>query len=203
MSLAWHHLKWLLKFQYIWWNFKYKSPLWNLVLVSLMTVLKENSSSPSCPPLPHHTSEGVTMVTVIDRSLELFLMDNNITTCLVVFDQGWRFFHFTAYIYVPVSVPFLRVIIDTSELACASPELRVYNPVLMVGEQSGIQYRECGLVKTRYTDSTMQQCEFLCFDICPDTSMVNVGVQAEKLPWDFGGSGKICGVNVTSNWASD
>ena len=24
MSLAWHHLKWLLKFQYIWWHFKYQ-----------------------------------------------------------------------------------------------------------------------------------------------------------------------------------
>ena len=162
-----------------------------------MTVLSKNSSSPSCPPIPIHTSRGEATVTVIDRSPELSLMDNSITTCLMAFDQGSRFVYWIAYIYVPVSVRFLRVTLDTSGLACTSPEFIVYHPVSMAGDQSEIQYRECGLIATRDIDGPMQQCEYLCYDLCPDASMVNIGVRAEKLPWDSGVSGKICGVTVT------
>ena len=90
--------------------------LWNLVLMFVMTALNENSSSPSCPPIPIHTTRGKAIITVINRSAELFLIDNDITTCLMVFDQGWRFFYMITYIYVPVCIPHLHVILDTSGL---------------------------------------------------------------------------------------
>ena len=75
-----------------------------------------------------HTTRRKTIVTVINISAELSLIDNDITTYLMVFDEGWRFFYMIAYIYVPVPMPFLRVILDTSGLSCTS-QLTVYHPI--------------------------------------------------------------------------
>ena len=101
-------------------------------------------------------------------------MGNNITTCLTAFDQGWRFVYMIIYIYVPVSIPVLRVILDTSGLSCTS-QLTVYEPISKAGDQSELYYQECGLVEKRDIDGLVQQCEFLC--LCPIALMVNVGVR--------------------------
>ena len=234
--------------------------LWNLVLVFVITVLNENYLSPSCPPILIHTTRDRAIVTVINRSAELSLMDNNITTCLTAFDEGWRFVYMIAYIYVPVSIPFpwwrhqmetfstlLAICAGnspvTGEFPTQRPVTRSFDVIfdlcpnkrlskqwwgwwfetpshtlwrqsndscdhghpapanwpfiIQFQRQGELYYQECGLVEKRDIDGLVQQCEFLCYDLCPVASMVNVGVRAEKLPLDSGVSGKMGGVTVT------
>ena len=170
--------------------------------VSLMTVLKENSTISLCSPVPIHQLGTVAIVTVDDRSTELSLMDNNINTCLTAFELGYSGFHLMAYIHTSGSVPFLRVTLDTSGLACTVPELVVYHQVSMAVEHSEIQYQECSLTETRVSVGTTQQCDFLCYGICPDASVVKIGIQTELLPWRGSGTGSLCGISVSSLWTS-
>ena len=170
--------------------------------VSLMTVLIEDTATPSCPPAQLDKMGGVPMVTVVDRSTELSLLDDDSSTCLSAFEHGRQYFHLMAYIYVPFSNPLVRVVIVVSGLPCSVPDLFVYHQVSMAVRHKDIHYQECGLIETRDVVGSMQQCEYVCYQISPDASVVKVGIRAENLPWQFNGSGKVCGMTAVNDWNS-
>ena len=167
-----------------------------------MTVLKGNFTNSVCPTPPLRKLGDVAIVTVDDRSPELELMDDDITTCLVVLEQGQSKFHLMAYIHTPGSVHFLRLTLQTTGLACTIPELVVYHQVQMAGRYGEIQYQECGLNDTRDVGGTRQQCEFLCYNIKAEASVVIVGIHAEKVHWNYRefGTGSVCGMAVSNVW---
>ena len=156
-----------------------------------MTVLIEDTATPSCPSAQLDKMGGVPMVTVVDRSTELLLLDDDSGTCLSAFENGRQYFHLMAYIHVPSSTQLLRVAIVVSGLLCSVPDLFVYHQLSMAVRHEDIHYQECGLTETVDVAGSMQQCEYVCYQISPDASVVKVGFRAENLPWKFNGSGKV------------
>ena len=145
-----------------------------LPAVIVMTVMQDESKSPSCPVAPRtdHTN-GNAVITIRDRTTELALMDQNIDTCLIAFDQGRHFLRLVAFIYVPSTVDNLRIQLMISGLHCVAPELVVYHQTL-TGE-----FNEC-VFTTRTELNQQQECGFLCNNVGPDKLVVRVYIQFER-----------------------
>ena len=151
-----------------------------LLTVSLMTVLQDDSISPSCPVAPlRDPQNGNTVIIVDDRSTELALMDNNLATCLVTLDQGHRFMRLLAYIYTPATVNSLRIQMVISGVLCTDPGLVVYHQIT-AGEHDDIQLHECALSTHSAIVTIKQECGFDCHKVSPENSVVRVYVQVEK-----------------------
>ena len=139
-----------------------------------MTVLQDESKSPSCPVAPRidQTNRNA-LVTMWDRTIELALMDRNIGTCLEAIDQGRRFLRLVAFIYVPSTVNSIRIQLIISGLTCTDPGLTVYHQ-MATGELN-----ECYLTTTAGVN-VRQMCGLVCHNVVPDKLLVRVYVQVER-----------------------
>ena len=166
-----------------------------------MTIVNSNHSTPACPPLSLHKLDEVAMATVDDRTPELQLMDGDANTCFDVFDQGRRPLHLMTYVYVPQFAYSLQVTLVSSGLTCTNPQLTVFHKIPMADERHGIRYQECSIGMITVIGSGVQQCDFMCFNVCTDASVVKVGIRAEMLSWSSTGSAKICSISTRGDWA--
>ena len=164
-----------------------------------MTVLLDESKSPSCPLGPlEHNAYGNAMITVENRSTELALMDQDIDTCLVAFHQGRRFLRLVAYIYIPSTVNSLRIQMNISGLPCNDPGLVVYHQ-LSTGGHVKFGLQECALTTHTAGEDARQECGFVCHNVCPERLVVKVFVQVESWLEKGNTPTKICGMNVSGD----
>ena len=161
-----------------------------------MTVLQDDSQSPSCPVAPlRDPSDGRAMIVADDRSTELALMDHNFATCLVAFDQGRQFLRLVAYIYTPPTVKSLRIQIAVYGVLCTDSRLVVYHQIT-ADEYGDIRLRQCAFSRYSTREYVGQECEFECYNICPNNSVVRVYDQVEK--WLQKDTIYICDIGVAN-----
>ena len=164
--------------------------------VSLVTVLQDESKLSSCPVASlTDTTIGNDMIIVMDRSAELALMDHDIGTCLLAFNQGHRFLRLVAYIYVPSTVNSIRIQLNIPMLPCTDPGMVLYHQVSS-GEHDGIQFRECTLIKQSAGHNVGLDCWFVCHNISHEKSPVRAFVQIEKWSQRDDIPINICNINV-------
>ena len=152
-----------------------------------MTTLLDDSDTP-CPQLNIRQEDGI--IVVSDRNTELSLMDNDISTCLPALTQGRVFQRMAAYFYVPPSEYALQFVMDISGVECTQPSVVVYH-----GYSNGDIHMECILTGSHDIQG-IQQCEFMCTNICPQESVVEIYVQTQKVPGNPSYSPLICGISL-------
>ena len=164
-----------------------------------MTVLLDESKLPSCTLGPlTYSAYGNAMITVENRSTELLLMDQDIDTCLVAFDQGHRFLRLGAYIYVPSAVNSLRIEVNMSGLPCDDPGLVVYHH-LSTGEHAQFEFQQCALSTPTAGEDAGQECGFVCHNVCSEKMVAKVFVQVETWLQKDNAPMKICDMNVVND----
>ena len=150
-----------------------------------MTTLLDDSDTP-CPQLNIRQEDGV--IVVSDRNTELSLMDDDISTCLPVLTQDRVFQRMVAYFYVPPSEYAMQLVLDISGMECTQPS--VYH-----GYNNGNIHMECILTGSHDIQG-IRQCEFMCTNICPQESVVEMYVQTQKDPRKANYSPLICGIRL-------
>ena len=153
-----------------------------------MTTLLDDSDT-SCPHVDIRQEDGT--IVVLDRNTELSLMDNNTSTCLRVLTQGRVFQRMVAYFYVPTSEYALQFVLDISGMECTQPSVVVYH-----GYNNGGIYVEC-ILTGAHDIQGIQQCEFMCTNICPQESVVEIHVQTQKVSGNPNYSPMICGISLS------
>ena len=148
--------------------------------VSLMTVIamKEDFSTHMCPQLRLAHIDGMGNVTNDDRGAELLLMDNNINTCLTVFNQGQQFLRVAVYVYVLPSVTSVRVAIQVLNILCSDPEFIVYHKI-SASSQAGSHYKECARVDSPGSSNSVE-CIMICHNVHPVFNVASMIVQLEN-----------------------
>ena len=157
----------------------------------MTTTLVDGFSDRACPLPDDGPLDGI--IVIFDRSTEIKLMDDDDSTCLGVFSDGRSFQRLVAYIYVPIPVTTLRLVLTISGMECSHPGLLVYH-----GNGYSDMNVECSQAASRH-EGGMQQCEFLCTSICPNQSVVKIYVQTQLFPQEQNDFVSICGM-VLKNW---
>ena len=153
-----------------------------------MTTLEEESSDMPCPQSESGQAENV--IVVSDRSTELKLMDNVASTCVAAFAQRRRFRRIVAYFYVPNSVYAVRFVLEISEMKCTDPRLAVYYRY-----DDGGMNMEC-VVTTARDAGAVQECEFICTNVCPTESIVKIYIQTQTDTREQNDYSSICGIKL-------
>ena len=120
-------------------------------------------------------------------------MDNDDSTCFGVFKDGCRFQRIMAYIYVTIPVITLRLAPKISGMEYPHPGLLVYH-----GNGYSGMYVECSLTASRH-EERVQQCEFMCTNICTNQSVVKSYVQTHKFSPEHNDPVSIGGM-MLKNW---
>ena len=115
-------------------------------------------------------------------------MDDDDTTCLGAFNDSRRFQRVVAYIYAPTQITTLRLVLKISGMECSQTGLLVYH-----GNGYSDMYVECSLTASRH-EGGVQQCEFMCTNICPHKSVVKIYVQTQRFRPEQNDSVSICGM---------
>ena len=134
-----------------------------------MTTIEDSSDIPCQQP---ENGQG-DVVVVVDRSTELKLMDNDASTCVTAFDQSHTFRRIVTYFYVPNPVHTLQFVMEISGMECIHPRLAVYH---RYGD--GDMNIECVITAIRDAGA-VQQCEFMCTNVCPKESVVKIYIQTQ------------------------
>ena len=126
----------------------------------------------------------------MDREAELILMDEDVSTCLVTFEQGRRFLRLVAFVYMPVTAYNLRVQLDLWDMSCTDPGLAVYEKLPVVGNI--IKYIQC--IPELHTDlnDDLTRCVYVCNHIHSCESVIEITVRLEKLAFGPAGGVKVC-----------
>ena len=126
----------------------------------------------------------------MDREAELILMDEDVSTCLVAFEQGRRFFRLVAFVYMPVTAYSLRVQLDLWDMSCTDPGLAVYEKLPVV--DSAIKYIQCSSEKHTDSNDKLTRCVYVCSHIHSWDSVIEITVRLEKLAFGPAGGVKVC-----------
>ena len=155
-----------------------------------MTTIEDNSSDTPCPQPDSGQEDGV--IVIVDRNMEIKLMDNDASTCVAAFDQSRRFRRIVTYFYVPNPVHTLQFVLELLGMKCIHPSFAVYH---RYGD--GDMNMECVVTTTRDAGA-VQQCEFMCTNVCPKESVVKVYIQTQTNYREQNGTASICGIKLQS-----
>ena len=153
-----------------------------------MTTLVDDTGDTPCSQPVREPGDGV--IVVLDRSTELKLMDDDVTSCVAAFEQGRTFRRIVAYVYVPTSGDILQFDLDISGIECNNPSFVVYH-----AHVDGDQKMECILTEARDVGA-VQQCKFMCTNICPKDSVFKVYFQTQRILWEQNDSASICKIKL-------
>ena len=155
-----------------------------------MTIIVDQRDDAPCPQSVNNQYRDV--IIVRSRIAEMKLMDGADSTCLPMFVGDRRFPRFVAYVYVPIPVDTLRVVLKISGTKCTDPGIAVYHQY-GVGDMN----MECIIMETSGVGA-IDRCEFLCTNICPIKSVVEIYIQSQKTPRGNNASASLCEIRLTN-----
>ena len=153
-----------------------------------MTILVDDTGDTPCPQPVREQDNDV--IVVLDRSTELKLMDDDVTSCVAAFEQSRTFRRIVAYVYIPTTVPTLHFSLEISGMECNNPSLVVYHAY-----GNGDKKVECILTKARDVGA-VQRCKFACTNIWPNESVVKVYFQIQRVSLEHNYSVSICKIEL-------